>query len=82
MGGISMTISARPVLVTSKEKSEFEGKVYYKLTFVDLEDRKQYNASCKEDIFEAIPDMQTCNLSMQLTSNKFGMKLSIIGIEE
>ena len=40
MGGIVMTINARQVLVTSKDTSEFQGNTFYKLTFVDTEDRK------------------------------------------
>ena len=83
MGGISMTLNARPVLITSKEVSEFEGKQFYKVTFVDIEDRKQYNASCKDDdMYSLIQDMAPNNLILQLTQNKYGMKFTVIGIEQ
>ena len=83
MGGISMTLNARPVLITSKEVSEFEEKQFYKVTFVDMEDRKQYNASCKdEDMYSMIQDMAPNNLILQLTKNNYGMKLTVIGIEQ
>ena len=83
MGGIVMTINAKQVLVTSKEKSEFQGNTFYKMTFVDMEDRKQYNASCKdEDMYSLIQDMAPNNLILQLTKNNYGMKLTVIGIEQ
>ena len=78
-----MTINAKQVLVTSKEKSEFQGNTFYKMTFVDMEDRKQYNASCKdEDMYSMIQDMAPNNLILQLTKNNYGMKLTVIGIEQ
>ena len=78
-----MTINAKQVLVTSKEKSEFQGNTFYKMTFVDMEDRKQYNASCKdEDMYSLIQDMAPNNLILQLTKNNYGMKLTVIGIEQ
>ena len=83
MGGIVMTINAKQVLVTSKEKSEFQGNTFYKMTFVDMEDRKQYNASCKdEDMYSLIQDMAPNNLILQLTKNNYGMKLTVTGIEQ
>ena len=60
-----MTINNKQVLVTSKDSSEFQGNTFYKLTFVDMEDRKQYNASCKD---------------YELFCNKYGMKLTVTGI--
>ena len=78
-----MTLNARPVLITSKEVSEFEGIQFYKVTFVDIEDRKQYNASCKdEDMYSLIQDMAPNNLILQLTKNNYGMKFTVIGIEQ
>ena len=81
MGGIVMTINAKQVLVTSKEKSEFQGNTFYKLTFVDMEDRKQYNASCKDyELFCEIEDMKLNTLDLELSCNKYGMKLTVTGI--
>ena len=76
-----MTINARQVLVTSKETSEFQGNTFYKLTFVDMEDRKQYNASCKDyELFCEIEDMKLNTLDLELSCNKYGMKLTVTGI--
>ena len=81
MGGIVMTINARQVLVTSKDASEFQGNTFYKLTFVDMEDRKQYNASCKDyELFCEIEDMKLNTLDLELSCNKYGMKLTVTGI--
>ena len=76
-----MTINARQVLVTSKEESEFQGNTFYKLTFVDMEDRKQYNASCKDyELFCEIEDMKLNTLDLELSCNKYGMKLTVTGL--
>ena len=76
-----MTINAKQVLVTSKETSEFQGNTFYKLTFVDMEDRKQYNASCKDyELFCEIEDMKLNTLDLELSCNKYGMKLTVTGL--
>ena len=78
-----MTINSRQVLVTSKETSEFQGNTFYKLTFVDTEDRKQYNASCKDyELFCKIEDMKFNTLEFELSRNNYGMKLTVTGISE
>ena len=81
MGGIVMTINARQVLVTSKDTSEFQDNTFYKLTFVDMEDRKQYNASCKDyELFCEIEDMKFNTLEFELSRNNYGMKLTVTGL--
>lgn len=81
MGGIVMTINSKQVLVTSKDASEFQGNTFYKLTFVDMEDRKQYNASCKDyELFCEIEDMKLNTLDLELSCNKYGMKLTVTGL--
>ena len=81
MGGIVMTINAKQVLVTSKDAAEFQGNTFYKLTFVDMEDRKQYNASCKDyELFCEIEDMKLNTLDLELSCNKYGMKLTVTGL--
>lgn len=79
-----MKINKIDVLVTKVElKQNKEGKAYLVIEFLDLEDGSSYQLVEKDiEFMKKLNHMTKYKLDLNLSSNKYGLKLEIVKIIE
>lgn len=79
-----MKINKIDVLVTKVElKQNKEGKAYLVIEFLDLEDGSSYQLVEKDiEVMKSLKQMTKYKISLELNSNKYGLKLGLKEVVE